>query len=263
MSSNFSTKIMTHHKVNKTLEEIGLNESEVLTYRAALALGPTNIKSLAQATEIKRTTMYTVVEGLLAKGLLHREMQGLKYVFVAESPQRLEDLYESRRAALKGCISELISLQRFGNTDNAVRNFEGKQAIRGAYNRILEDCEQGKDYLIISNQEKWHGMDAEFFQSYMEKRARMNMFVRYLLVDSPLARQHQKLQSNYHARIKLLPSEIKFDANVVIIPRRIMITQLVAPIFAMTIDNKNIVSTFSHLFNIIWSVIPDSARSTK
>lgn len=79
-----------------------------------------------------------------------------------------------------------------------------------------------------------------------------------MYVDSPLAREHQRFQNNFRATVKILPPEIGFDAKSAIIPCRVMITQLVPPVFAMTIDNRNIVNILVHHFNIIWSVIPHS-----
>lgn len=249
--------MLDRQQLHQTLEGIGLSEKEVQTYLAALSLGPTSAQELSRTSGVKRTTIYGVIERLVEKGLLHHQLQGIKLLVVAESPRKLFELYDAKRSALKNCINGLLTLQKYENTENAVRYFDGMGAIKGVYNSLLEDCEAGADYLIISNQESWYELAPSFFQDFIERRARLNLRIRNLLLDSPIAREHRKLQVNYNETIKLLPTGMHFDANVVIIPRRVMIHQLVPPVFAMTVDNKNVVGTVTALFDIIWALLSD------
>ena len=55
-----------------TLKEFGLTSNESKTYLAALELGQTTVQELGKKAKIKRTTVYTTLEGLKQKGELKR-----------------------------------------------------------------------------------------------------------------------------------------------------------------------------------------------
>ena len=82
------------------LNDMGLSENESKVYFMALSLGPTTILKLSQASELKRTTVYSVVESLKQKGLINTQVNGFKKKFVAEDPKKLEVILNSRKEKL-------------------------------------------------------------------------------------------------------------------------------------------------------------------
>jgi sugar-specific transcriptional regulator TrmB len=72
---------MQNTKLTKILTDLGLSEHEALVYLANISLGPTTILKIAQAAEIKRTTVYAVIESLKTKGLINVQIKGFKKLF--------------------------------------------------------------------------------------------------------------------------------------------------------------------------------------
>jgi HTH-type transcriptional regulator, sugar sensing transcriptional regulator len=121
---------MSHNKLTQTLNTLGLNEKEARVYLSAITLGPTTILNIAKNSGLIRSTVYSVIETLKEKGLINIEINGWKKLFVAESPEKLEQLLELRRQEFKKHLPEFMSLYTLEQNESYIRYFEGKQAVR-------------------------------------------------------------------------------------------------------------------------------------
>lgn len=93
--------------LEQTLKEIGFNEKEAQVYLEALKLGRTTPARIAKNTGINRSTVYSVVNNLIKKGVVAEDI-GEKYEYVvALSPDSLEKILDERKRQLKK-DSELI-----------------------------------------------------------------------------------------------------------------------------------------------------------
>ncbi len=61
---------MKNEQLVSILNDLGLSEKEARVYFAALSLGPSTILTLSHAAELKRTTIYALVDSLKKKGLI-------------------------------------------------------------------------------------------------------------------------------------------------------------------------------------------------
>ncbi|MCX6729918.1 MAG: BlaI/MecI/CopY family transcriptional regulator, partial [Candidatus Portnoybacteria bacterium] len=71
------------------LQQFGLSNNEAKVYLAGLEIGQASIQDLAQKSQVKRTTIYTVLEGLKEKGLMSQIKRGSKAFLVSENPENL------------------------------------------------------------------------------------------------------------------------------------------------------------------------------
>lgn len=243
---------MKHAILLKTLESLGLSETEASVYLAALSLGPSSILSLSRTSGIKRTTVYSVVGALRQKGLMTREIRGWKTLFAPERPERLTGIVEEKKANLAKALPDLSSLYNLRGGDGAIRFYDGLQAVKSVYESLLEDIRSHEDYLIVSDLKQWLSLDAEFFQDFTERRAKLPINIRMLAQPSDAARTHKKHERAYNETIRFLPEGTELTTNLVIIPRRVVIHQLVSPIFAMVVENPNMVRLHREQFEIIW-----------
>src|SRR4051812_34988946 len=94
----------------QSLNNLGLSDHEARVYFASLFLGASTVQKIANAAEIKRTTVYSVVQSLQSKGLMMIEIKGLKKMYTAENPEKLETLLEHRREQFKNLLPEFSAL---------------------------------------------------------------------------------------------------------------------------------------------------------
>lgn len=250
-------KTMPNDNLAKILIDLGLTENEAKVYVAALSLGPSAILKIAQAAEIKRTTVYFVVESLKLKGLMTVAVRGFKKLYVAENPAKLETILENRRALLAKTLPEFASLYNLKGGESTIKYYEGLAGIKSVYEGLIRDVRPKEDYLIISHMEQWLGLDPEFFLDFTKRRAKLPIKIRLLVQDSPVAREHKRLEATFNEKIKFLPPGTSLDTNLVVIPKKVVIHQLAPPIMAIVIENKSMVRLHQQLFEIIWRSIPE------
>ncbi len=239
-------------QLEKTLVELGLSENESRLYISALSLGTTTVLKLSRASGIRRTTIYPLIDSLKGKGLMKESIIGFKTQYEAESPEKLQLILDQRKDKLQKDLPDFLSLfQSFGG-NSVIRHYEGIESIKPLYIESLEDVRKSEDYLVITNQEQWYGLDSDYFQKYKEKRARTGARVRMLFQDSLVARTHKKFEKNFSEEIRFLPPETIINVDFVCTPRRVVIFQTTQPYNAIVIENKFVVEMYQNLFNVIW-----------
>lgn len=142
--------------LEKYLQEIGLNEKEAAVYLALLQVDSASVVSLAEKTNIKRPTVYVVLETLAKKGLVSEVEIGNKTYFAAEAPERLESYVERQRVVLNEharrlheIIPQLKSVQREGGERPIVKYFEGKEGIISSAEELFTGQDKGDTTHII------------------------------------------------------------------------------------------------------------------
>jgi len=140
------------------LKKLNFSDKQAKIYLELLKLGPSSVRILAKNTEINRGTVYESLKDLQDKGLVNYYKKTTKQYFVAEDPEKLQDLVESQTEELEDVskkldsfIPELKSLYDKGGERPVARYFE-KQVITKILEEVLEIAErsQEKEYRIYS-----------------------------------------------------------------------------------------------------------------
>ncbi|MFH0856345.1 MAG: helix-turn-helix domain-containing protein [bacterium] len=251
---------MNNSKLLSFLSEMGMTENEAKIYLTLLSLGATTILKLSNVSEIKRTTAYAVVESLMQKGLVKIEVNGFKKLFVAEAPEKLEVMLELRRKKMKELLPEFMAIQNLEGAESFIKYYDGLESIKTVYEEILKEMRPHEEYLSIGNPSKWFPLDNEYFQKFRQRRAelsrKINFKICHLLRDCEKAREIKNYEKNYNEKIKILPEKINFSSNLIIIPKKVIIHQLIPPFRAIVIENPSAVHLQRELFNVIWETLP-------
>lgn len=237
------------------LNAIGLNEKEAKVYLAALSLGPTTAQNIAEIAGIKRTTTYNIIDNLRNLGLMAVNYQGFKKNYSAAPPESLEAAINSKKEILKTVMPDLQSLYNLKGDESSIKYFKGLRACQEVYWGLLETIKLHDDYLVLTDQARWFALDPEFSQKFIEKRSKLNINIKLLFQDTLLAHEHKKFEQNYNEKIKILPNGEPLTTNLIITPQKVVIHQLVQPIFTMVIENKGIIQMNKEMFEIIWRSI--------
>jgi sugar-specific transcriptional regulator TrmB len=241
------------------LKEIGLSEHESAVYFTMVSLGPSPILKIARASEIKRTTIYYVMDSLKEKGLARVDLKGFKSLYTAESPEKLENILENRKNKFKKNLNDLLAIYNKGGGETLIKIYEGLEATESVYNQLLEEIKPGEDYLVIAGMKKAFDMDPEFFKDLQNRRAKLPIKVRVLMTDpeSEESQDLKKYAQNFNVKAKFLPAGTKLTTNTVITPQRVLIHQMEQPIMAIVIENKSTIRTHQELFEVMWNAIPE------
>lgn len=244
--------MLSSRRLLEVLESLGLNSQEALVYTSMLGLGQTTVLKIARASGLKRTTIYSVLDSLQRRGLARLEQKGFKRYFVAEGPDKLELILEERRELLRSALPQFQAIYNLGAGDSLIKYYHGVEAVKSVYEELLSSVKPGDDYLIVSNPEPWFQLAPEFFQDFLRRRARLPIKVRSLFQDVPWGRERQKSKFDQNMEIRFLPKGTLLSTNLVIVPTRVVVHQLVPPVMAIVIDNRSIIQLHREMFEIIW-----------
>lgn len=234
---------------------IGLSEKEAEVYLSSMSLGPSTISEISKASGIKRTTVYSIFEDLAKRGLMREEVRGWKKLYAAEGPEKLESIIDQMKTGIRQNMPEFSALYNLHSSGAFIKYYEGLENVKNVYNDLLKDLKIHDDYLIIGDLDRWFEQDRDFFEDFIWRRAKLNIKIRMLLPESEKSREHKKIGKNIGAEIRILPADYKLTTNMVIVPGKVIINQLVPPIMVTVIQNENIVQMNRELFEIIWKSI--------
>jgi sugar-specific transcriptional regulator TrmB len=239
-------------KLIQILEKIGLSDNESAVYLASLSLGPTKILNLAKSSGVKRTTVYAVIQALQQKGLMRRDVRGLKNVFVPEDPSRLEAILEDRNREFRDFFPQFKSLYNLEGSEAIIKYYDTPEGVRNVWRQLLDDIRNGDDYFVFGDPERYSSNNEKFFKDFIKKRLRTKLNAKLLLTTSKLAKEYKLHAPNFGEEVKLLPERVRFDVNVCITDRRMLIQQIIEPHLMLVIENKSIIEMQKALFTLLW-----------
>lgn len=243
---------MKTNQLTAVLQDLGLTENESKVYFSSLSLGPSTILKIAQAAELKRTTVYSVIDALKQKGLMNIQVAGFKKKFVAEDPNKLEAILETRRQRLRDVLPEFSALYSLQGGEAFIKYYEGLESVKGVYEDLIRDIKPHEDYLVMGNVDHWIKLDKEFFSDFSYRRAKLPINIRLLVQDTEIGREWLALEKNFNSKVRLLPKETELTTNLVITPEKVLIHQLTPPVLGIVIENKNVIRMHREMYEIAW-----------
>ena len=75
--------------IKTSLEQLGLKDRQIEIYLALLQMGEATIQEIAAKTKIKRTTVYSVLDNLVSKGLVTFIDKDWHRAYFAENPKKV------------------------------------------------------------------------------------------------------------------------------------------------------------------------------
>jgi sugar-specific transcriptional regulator TrmB len=242
-------------KLIETLTELGLSKREAEVYFASLSLGPSTIKDISDASGVKRTTIYSIIESLKQKGLIKIEIKGLKRLFSPATPEKLESILDSRRDRFKDLLPEFSAIYNLKGGESFIKYYQGLESVKSVYESLIADIRPHEDYLIISDQKQWIALDKEYFQKFTERRGKLPINIRMLQIDTEVSREYKKYEKNFNYNMRFLPKSTTLTTNLIITPQKVVIHQLTQPILAIVIENRSVIQMHREMFEIIWKSI--------
>ena len=153
-------------------------------------------------------------------------------------------------------LDELEALYNKGSSEAFIHHFEGMDAIRSVYDDLLNDVKPGDDYLVVGDVRQWFRLAPDYFVDFLKRRSMLPIKVRVLLTNNRpdvewYASGMGGIRQNEELRV--LPPDTSLSTNLVVVPRKVVIQQLVPPVMAMVIKNLSLVQMHRETFEILWN----------
>ncbi len=240
-----------------TLKKLGLTEKQAQVYVAMLELGESGMTRIAKKANLKRPTVYLIIDELNLLGLSGEITKGKKKFYSAVHPKRLVELAKFRAEQADNILPGLIALQK-NDTRPKVRMLEGIAGARIAYQEA---------YSLLSNKEEglWLGNITFMVENFPELLKEYSILIkkirdphiRELIYGGEKSRMwvenmQDKIPKNHF--IKYFGEGEPFGTtDQFIIGNKVILFSLDKEIFVTIIEGAEIAKTQRALFDIVWN----------
>jgi len=236
------------------LQQIGLTEKEAKVYIAVLELGKASAQDIAKKAKIKRPTTYFTIDALMKQGLMSSVYEGKKQFFMAENPERLEDVFRAKQDELKRqgekltkLLPDLHRLRPKKGDAPIVKYYVGKEGARSMV----------KDLLKFSGDDAWiaypHDVVKELFSTQELDEMRFNRIKKSAHAKAIYTSSKTTLEDNSSTeRIKVDEQKYDFPADIAVYGNYTRLTSFGDDVVGVVIDNKDIAESMKNLFKMAW-----------
>lgn len=247
---------MNENKIKSILKEI-LTELETKVYLASLA-GPLTIQELAKKAGLNRSGTYRLVENLIAKGLLSRELKTSGQRIIAEHPKKILQLLGNSQRKLrrkelefKELMPDMLANFNIGENKPQIKVYEGVEGLEKGYEIMLEECENGEQLALSGDMDLvLQIFDDSFWKEWNKKFFDKNNSARMIVNDSKKARGFKEKYDGSKLETKIISNfELKTDIN--IFNDKVLISSFKDKI-AILISSKFIANSYRILFETVW-----------
>lgn len=248
---------MSH--LHSTLPKLGLTENQSKVYTTALELGEASITDIARKAELKRPTVYLLIEELEIMGLISSVRKGKRTVYTAQHPNRLLEIARSREKQIEEIMPDLLALHNAPKEKPKIQVFEGARGLQLVYDEMYAALGNKEEALFFTDIKTLQEHFPEALTEYKKKLQQLkNPRVRELNFGDAIGKEWSstmtrvmKGKSNYAARI--LPTNFEFGTtDNLIFGSKLVIFSHKKDLFVIVIDSEEVAKTYRVLFEWAW-----------
>jgi len=249
--------------IEQLIKQIGFTENEAKLYLQLADMGKSTAQILAKRSNVPRTTVYSVLEGLVARGLVSEERKQATTFFVANPPtsllrlvQREQEELKSKEKAIKLLVEEikpffkakLFSLPR-------LQFFEGSAAVENMLYDFTEEWRQG----ILSTDGVWWGYQdhtfVERYRKWLESYWKIKTDEENIQLISNRSNVEVELKGKVKGReIRAVPAEYDFSSTIWVCGDYIILLMTRnEPHYAFQFKDSVFAANLRLVFKLIWN----------
>lgn len=245
--------------LNSLLQNFGLNEKQAEVYVTLLQLGSANIQTIADETDLKRTTAYSVLDILIEKGLVYFNQNGTHRTYHAENPRKLPNLLAeenkqllARQKTLIEAIPELTSLYNAKLSKPKIRLYEGATGIKEIYSSMLLTKSNG-EILIFESATLMKGVLLDIWlKDYTSHRIDKKIAQRAIVEECQFANELREKDNDENRQTLILPkNKFPFTNEISIFGNKVAIINF-KEMIGVVIESADVAQTQRSIFELAW-----------
>lgn len=242
--------------LSKKLKNIGiLEEKESTTYLAILELGETTIQRISQKTQIKRTTLYDVIESLKKMGLISVTKKGKKNIYYAEDPRKIEDNLENKKREYLKILPEILSITNLIDKKPKIRFFEGINGIKEVYKDTLNYPKS--ETLAWLSFDAVNHFDIEYlWKDYVKKRIEKKIWQRSIAPNNKYLKNVKTFDQEHLRQTRLIDHEqFPIEVEINLYGKRNIGIMAFKEEIGLIIESQKIYNTLKSIFELNWKML--------
>ena len=237
-------------EISDVLKESGLSEKQSQVYLALLELGTATVNPVATKAGIKRPTTYLILDELQAKGLVSTVPRAKKALYTAESPEKIVSDLSKKQELMKRFMPNMLALYNAKIDKPQVLLFEGVDAVRATYDKILK----AKEVAWFSTIKDVLSMYPEFPKKLNQHAMTGAIKVRELLTRSQADFDYVKtLQHGEHFQQRFVQGTEGFLTDNGLYDGKVVFFYFQPYISAIQISSQAIYQSMKNLYEFAWN----------
>lgn len=239
-------------KLEKILEEIGIEGKKAEVYLACLELGGATAYLIAKKAGIKRPTAYDIINSLMRDGLVHKNIKGKVAYYSPTDPLSLIERQRERMERIHKAMPLLQNLYNAPKSKPFIQYFEGREGIREMYEDSLKSLKKGDEILGYVGEGVAEHLP-EYANDYVKRRVEKGIVFRGIYKAVPGLMEYMK-HNQKQLRVGRILSEKDFPVSneTNIYKNKIAIASYGTEMFGMLIESQEIARSQKAIFELAW-----------
>jgi sugar-specific transcriptional regulator TrmB len=247
-------------RVEEILTKVGLTVQESRTYLGLLRLKESQTGELCKFTGIASSNIYKILDGLVKKGLVSYRLRNNVKIFMASSPDVLNELFiekEKRLDEERKEVGELIKNLKKPEDDADsyadYKYFEGITGVKAMWFELTDyitktDADVTKVY--TQKKEAYENM-VGFYNEFHKARGKLKGRYQMILPFEDKVLGRKRIRENKEVDVKY--ADLKNEAGWGVIGEKFYLQTMTGKLpVAFLISDKKIAKTFEQVFDDVW-----------
>jgi sugar-specific transcriptional regulator TrmB len=251
------------------LDTLGLNEKEVAVYVSLAEVGKASASFLSKRVRFPRSTVYTILDSLLKRGVISVEQAKDVTFFVANHPDCFQRLVDRERIEQESIIAKKnaavleavpLILPLFKRENYSVPKLQFFEGTANVQSMLYENCRLWQSSIAQCDCIWWGYQDHHFVETY---RDWLNEYWGTMLENEriQLLSNHSETEKGLHRRvagrsIKKIPKQYQFSSTVWVLGEFVItIMTRQKPHYAFQLQDPVFAANQRLTFQMLWSLV--------
>jgi len=238
-------------RINQSLYELGLNQKESEIFLALLELGSSSVPAISRKSAQPKTSCYDVLEKLRYKGFVSTFQKKKTKYYLANDPEKIINSAKEKIANLEKKLPELRALYGNLRCKPSVRLYEGREQMSIILKEILEEATELIGFAssddVLNELQKRH-------QYFLKERIERKIPLKLILIDSPLARERQKIGLSELRTVKIVPKDYQFHEATYVWNNKVAMLAFTNELISIVIESKQLADMQRAFFFNLWNI---------
>ncbi len=238
-------------------QSVGLSDKEAHIYTALLSLGEGSVISIAKKAAVKRTTVYNLLPGMVAAGLVQTTLRNKHRIFFVEDVRSLKNRLEEQERQLDRLLPELRALHNILPSKPKITLYEGEGGMRELYMDSLNSSRVGDTILAYTGMVDFYKLfPKDFSDYYIAERVKRKIAVNVIAPRSPAAMEWLRSAPQTLRQIKLIDREgFAFKADTEIYADKVALISYKENFMGVVIESQEIHAMQESAYRLLWEKI--------
>ena len=238
-------------ETTQILQALWLSENETQVYLANLKLWLTQVSNISRMSDIKRTTLYGILEKMEEKGFIKKYVKNKISYFEAINPDSLFDMLQTKVKQLQSKLPELRAIDNKFSSKPKIYFFEWAENVGELYR--MEARDQPEEVCIFSSnadRKSWERdilrkIRNDIYSKMWWKRANLKLIMNREMIHS------EKVWNKFHAKT-IDAKDLNLGISIKIYGNKTKFISMKDDITWVVIENEDIANTMKSIFEYIY-----------